>query len=291
MSLSITLGHKQRQQTQELCTSFTPVFSATPGRTERAYHSIDSGDARPIRAQPYRMAPQAKTAIKREIKDMLQMGVIRPSESPWASPVLLVPKPDGEIQFCVDYRKLNAVTHPDNYPMPHTDELLEKLGRAQFISTLDLTKGVGSQGGFPPNQTVNSHSLSLSGRGQTKLTPPPSRGGVEQEVQRAGPLAQSGQHQGGRQTQAAGCSLQTLLLSQGRPWARRNLIWRKDWGYQDCQPPSTRRNWRNQAVTRASVSHRLLPALPLPEGRATDSCRRSPCLRGAPQTLAGAPPA
>ncbi|CAM5162400.1 unnamed protein product [Natator depressus] len=72
---------------------------------------------------------------------MLQMGVIRPSGSAWASPVILVPKPDGEICFCVDYHKLNAVTRPDNYPMPRTDELLEKLGWAQFISTLDLTKG------------------------------------------------------------------------------------------------------------------------------------------------------
>ncbi|CAM4580205.1 unnamed protein product [Lepidochelys kempii] len=58
-----------------------------------------------------------------------------------ASPVVLVSKPNGEICFCVDYRKLNAVPRPDNYPMPRTDELLEKLGQAQFISTLDLTKG------------------------------------------------------------------------------------------------------------------------------------------------------
>ncbi|CAM4524897.1 unnamed protein product [Lepidochelys kempii] len=120
VNLSMTLGRMQRQQIQELCTSYAPTFSATPGLTERAYHSIDT---------------------EREIQDMLQMGVIRPSESAWASPVVLVPKPDGEIRFCVDYRKLNAVTRPDNYPMPRTDELLEKLGRAQFISSLDLTKG------------------------------------------------------------------------------------------------------------------------------------------------------
>ncbi|CAM5117876.1 unnamed protein product [Eretmochelys imbricata] len=141
VNLSMTLGHMQRQQIQELCTSYAPTFSATPGLTERAYHSIDTGNAHPIKVQPYRVPPQVKTAIGREIQDMLQMGVIRPSGSAWASPVVLVPKPDGEIRFCVDYRKLNAVTRPDNYPMPRTDELLEKRGWAQFISTLDLTKG------------------------------------------------------------------------------------------------------------------------------------------------------
>ncbi|CAM4388004.1 unnamed protein product [Caretta caretta] len=136
----MTLGCMQRQPIQELCTSYVPTFSATPGLTEWAYHSIDTGNAHPNRAQPYRVSPQAKTAIEQEIQDMLQMGVICPSHKAWASPVVLAPKPDGEIHFCVDYRKLNAVTHPDNYPMPRTNELMKKLGWAQFISTLDLTK-------------------------------------------------------------------------------------------------------------------------------------------------------
>ncbi|CAM5169467.1 unnamed protein product, partial [Eretmochelys imbricata] len=141
VSLFMTLGCMQRQQIKELCTSYAPMFSATPGLTERAYHSIDTGNAHPIKVQPYRVSPQAKTAIEWERQDMLQTGVIRRSGSAWASPVVLVPKPDGEIRFCVDCRKLNAVTRPDNYPMPRTDELLEKLGQAQFISTLDLIKG------------------------------------------------------------------------------------------------------------------------------------------------------
>ncbi|CAM5175261.1 unnamed protein product [Eretmochelys imbricata] len=141
VNLSLTLGRMQRQQIQELCTSYAPTFSAAPGLTERAYHSIDTGNAHPVRAQPYQVSPQAKTAKEREIQDMLQMGVIRPSNRAWASPVVLIPKPNGKICFCVDYHKLNAVTRSNNCPMPHTDELLEKLGWAQFISTLNLTKG------------------------------------------------------------------------------------------------------------------------------------------------------
>ncbi|CAM4463005.1 unnamed protein product [Lepidochelys kempii] len=72
---------------------------------------------------------------------MLALGVIQPSASPWASPVLLFPKKDGSVWFCVDYRKLNAITVSDAYPMSRPDELLEKLGGAQYLTTMDLTKG------------------------------------------------------------------------------------------------------------------------------------------------------
>ncbi len=69
------------------------------------------------------------------------MGVIEESRSDWASPIVLVPKTDGSVRFCVDYRKVNAVSKFDAYPMPRVDELLDRLGTARFYSTLDLTKG------------------------------------------------------------------------------------------------------------------------------------------------------
>ncbi|CAM5139039.1 unnamed protein product [Natator depressus] len=79
--------------------------------------------------------------LEREVRDMLALGVIQPSASPWASPVVLVPKKDGSVRFCVDYRKLNAITVSDAYPMPRPDELLDKLGGARYLTTMDLTKG------------------------------------------------------------------------------------------------------------------------------------------------------
>ncbi len=69
------------------------------------------------------------------------LGVIEESHSNWASPIVLVPKTDGSVRFCVDYRKVNAVLKFDAYPMPRVDELLDRLGAARFYSTLDLTKG------------------------------------------------------------------------------------------------------------------------------------------------------
>jgi hypothetical protein len=79
--------------------------------------------------------------VRREIGDMLEAGVIVPSKSPWTSPLVPIRKKDGGIRLCVDYRKLNKITQDDRYPMPRVEELVEELGRAQFITTLDLVKG------------------------------------------------------------------------------------------------------------------------------------------------------
>ncbi len=72
---------------------------------------------------------------------MLKLEVIEPSNSPWSSPIVMVPKPDGTLRFCNDFRHLNEVSEFDGYPMPWVYELLDRLGRARYISTLDLTKG------------------------------------------------------------------------------------------------------------------------------------------------------
>ena len=70
---------------------------------------------------------------------MLTQGIIQPSCSPWASTIVLVKK-DSDVCFCMDYRKLNQASKFDAYPMPRIDEVLESVGSAQFISTLDLTR-------------------------------------------------------------------------------------------------------------------------------------------------------
>lgn len=72
---------------------------------------------------------------------MLEAKVIRPSVSPWAAPIVLVPKKDGSICFCVDYRKLNSKATFDAYPMPRVGEMFESIGAAKVITTLDLAKG------------------------------------------------------------------------------------------------------------------------------------------------------
>ena len=72
---------------------------------------------------------------------MLNQDIIEPSESPWASPVVLVRKKDGSLRYCIDYRKLNSVTVKDSYPLPRIDESLDALGGSRYFSTLDLASG------------------------------------------------------------------------------------------------------------------------------------------------------
>ena len=79
--------------------------------------------------------------IRAEVEKLLQSGCIRPSKSPYASPVLLIRKPDGSLRFCVDYRQLNKATIRDKFPIPRTDDLVSSLAGSRVFSSLDLCSG------------------------------------------------------------------------------------------------------------------------------------------------------
>lgn len=108
------------------------------GRTSLISHSIDTGDAKPIRQRQYPLSPAMQQHLNTEIDEMLKMGVIQPSKSPWCSPLWLVEKRSGEYRVCFDGRKLNSVTIDDSYPMPLIDCILNKLRDAKFLTSIDL---------------------------------------------------------------------------------------------------------------------------------------------------------
>ncbi|WVZ84118.1 hypothetical protein U9M48_031179, partial [Paspalum notatum var. saurae] len=95
----------------------------------------------PVNCRPYKYSPQHKTEIEKQVQKLLQAGLITHSTSPFASPVLLVKKKDGFWRMCVDYRKLNALTIKNRFPMPVIEEILNELGPAKFFTKLDMRSG------------------------------------------------------------------------------------------------------------------------------------------------------
>ena len=98
-------------------------------------------EATPPSRPPYRLSPKESEELQAQIDDLLSQGHIRPSQSPYGAPVLFVPKKDGRWRMCVDYRALNKQTVKDRYPLPRIDDLIDRLGRARYFTTLDLASG------------------------------------------------------------------------------------------------------------------------------------------------------
>lgn len=108
------------------------------GCTNLVEHRIDTGSAVPIKQRYYPVSPIVLKTIHEEVDEMLRLGVIEKSSSPWSSPILLVKKKDGGHRFVVDFRKLNEVTVRDAYPLPYVNSILDRLRGAKFLSSLDL---------------------------------------------------------------------------------------------------------------------------------------------------------
>jgi len=139
------LTKEQQKQFDELINKYKEIFAEETnqlGRTNIVKHEIEvEPGARPLKQRFYKTGWTEKKFIKEEVERLLEEGIIQPSKSAWASPVVLVKKSDGKMRFCVDYRKLNEVTKKDAYPIPRIDEMLEALGGAKYFTTLDLASG------------------------------------------------------------------------------------------------------------------------------------------------------
>ena len=136
-----SLPESTRRVLTDILVRHADVFSQAEddlGTTDTVTHSIDTADAKPIRERLRRYPPAHMEAISQQVDDYLRQGVIEPASSAWASNLVLVKKKDGSYRCCVDYRRLNAVTRKDAYPLPRIDVCLDALATAKWFSTFDL---------------------------------------------------------------------------------------------------------------------------------------------------------
>ena len=135
---------KLQQEAKEMLKRNAKVFfkdDMDMGRTNLVKHHIKLTDPAPFKEAYRRIPPQMYDEVKAQIQEMLDLGAIRPSNSPWASAIVLVRKKDGRLRFCIDLRRLNNRTVKDAYSLPRIESILDSLGGAQIFSTLDLKAG------------------------------------------------------------------------------------------------------------------------------------------------------
>ncbi|KAI5085415.1 hypothetical protein C0J45_23129 [Silurus meridionalis] len=137
---SDNLSPSQRAQVAKVQQEFANLFSPLPGRTNFIEPHIETSPAIVVRSRPYRLPDYKKNVVQEELQAMLDMGVVKESHSDWSSPVVLVPKSNGSVQFCMD----NALSKFDTYPMPRIDKLLDRTSFIRVIRTPESRTGCAS---------------------------------------------------------------------------------------------------------------------------------------------------
>ena len=137
------LSFEQQRDLRRLLEEYQDVFSKEGNpisSTSLVEHEIHTTGP-PIRLPFRRQNPIVRDIEQQQVKEMLRDEVVKPSTSPWASPVVMVKKKDGSMRFCVDFCKMNDATIKDAHPLPRIDDTLESLHGAQYFTTLDLKSG------------------------------------------------------------------------------------------------------------------------------------------------------
>lgn len=133
-----TISVDDRCKLDTIVANFFKQMGSELGCAKGVYHSIDTGNAIPIKQRYYQVSPYIQNLINVEVDKMLNLGVIEPSKSAWSSPIVMVKKPNNEYRFCIDFRKVNQVTKKDAYPLPYINSILDRLQDAKVLSSIDL---------------------------------------------------------------------------------------------------------------------------------------------------------
>ncbi|XP_063970498.1 uncharacterized protein LOC135157721 [Lytechinus pictus] len=141
VQVSKELSDVQHRQVSSLLREFDDILTDVPSLSTAGHHDIQLIHDVPVKSRPYPLPHAKRQTVKDEIREMLALGVIEPSCSPYASPIVLISKKDGSVRFCCDFRKINAITVPDAEPIPDQEEIFAKLANDNFFTKVDLTKG------------------------------------------------------------------------------------------------------------------------------------------------------
>lgn len=162
----------EEQKLDEFLRTEMGKFSRVRGRTSQVEHviRIQPGTV-PIKQRYYPCNPRKQQIIDQEVDKMLAEDIIEPSHSPWSSPVVLVQKKTGESRFCIDFRKVNAVTSKDSYPLPYISGILDKLRNSTYFSTLDLKHGYWQVPLAPASRPITAFTVPGKGLFQFKVLP------------------------------------------------------------------------------------------------------------------------
>ena len=147
---------------------FQPPDADPPNRSVK--HYIFTAPDSILAARPAYPLPHTKLqAMKTQMRELIDKGWVVPSSSPWASPILLVPKDQGgNLRLCIDFRDLNALTKKDRFPLPRIDDLLHRASTARVFSKIDLASGFHQIEVYHPHreltafilpETIDGHSL------------------------------------------------------------------------------------------------------------------------------------
>lgn len=143
VKVGVGLPDEERIRICQVIESFLDIFAFGNelGDCSIAAHKIELLEEKPISMAPYRLSLAMRQTVLKQVREWIEAGVVRPSRSPWASPVVVVPKKDGSSRICVDYRRVNKATRRDAYPLPNLDDLFACLNGSTVFSSIDLNQG------------------------------------------------------------------------------------------------------------------------------------------------------